>query len=82
MIRLMTSLVARDIVQTNELGSDLKNFSTAPGMLLLVAKDRGPIGKPLAATWRPSVPSQPSVAICAVASGRENSVRPVVRSTN
>ena len=31
--------VARDIVQANELGSDLKNFSTAPSMFLLVTED-------------------------------------------
>ena len=37
--------VARHIVQADEFGSDLKNFSAAPGMFLLISKDGGSIGE-------------------------------------
>ena len=37
--------IARDIVQADQLGSDLENFSAAPGMFMLIAEHGGSIGK-------------------------------------
>lgn len=40
-------VVARDIVYTDQFRSHLKNFSSSARMLRFVAKDRGPVRKPL-----------------------------------
>ena len=45
--------IARDIVQANQLGSDLKNFSIAPGMFMLIAEHGRSIGQISTAASRP-----------------------------